>query len=172
MRMKGRRLPRVVSILVLLVGGLAACGGSDPVGPQEIEELTFHPSLGVNLAQMTRTDSGLYYSILAQGTGDDVVEEGESVTFEYEGWFHTGAQFANSDPPAAPYNYIVGNTGPIDARAIAGIDEGVRGMRVNETRLLVIPWILAYGPDGSADRVIPPYANVVFEITVTDIEVP
>ena len=171
MRMRPRRFPLVLFLETLVVGGLAGCGGSDPVAPQDPEDLIFHPSLGVDLAQMTRTDTGLYYTVLEEGTGDEVAEPGDSVTFDYEGWFHDGTLFADSTPPQSPHNpvnYLVGNITPPNG-VIVGIDQGVTGMRLDETRLLVIPWELGYGPDGSLTGDIPPYAVLVFEITILEI---
>jgi FKBP-type peptidyl-prolyl cis-trans isomerase FkpA len=169
--MRPRRFPVVLFLETVVVGGLAGCGGSDPVAPQDPEDLIFHPSLGVDLDQMTRTDAGLYYTVREEGTGEEVVELGDSVTFDYAGWFHDGTLFADSTPPQSnhnPYNYLVGTTtGPNGA--ILGIDQGVRGMRLDETRLLVIPWELGYGPEGSLNGDIPAYAVLVFEITILEI---
>jgi FKBP-type peptidyl-prolyl cis-trans isomerase len=52
---------------------------------------------------------------------------------------------------------------------IRGWDVGVQGMRVGGQRRLVIPPELAYGSSGSGG-VIPPYATLVFEITLISIQ--
>jgi peptidylprolyl isomerase len=172
--MKMRRSSSHLFATTLALALLGGCGSdSDPVGPQSLEQITFHPSLGIDLAQMTRTDSGLYYKVLEEGTGSAVADIGDSVTFGYKGWFHTGVQFTDSSvPPATPFNYIVGNLGPPASQVITGVDQGITGMRVGETRLLVIPWELAYGAEGSQDGRIPNYANLVFEVTIIDLVSP
>jgi FKBP-type peptidyl-prolyl cis-trans isomerase len=46
---------------------------------------------------------------------------------------------------------------------IRGWDEGVQGMKVGGTRVLIIPSELGYGAHG-AGGVIPPHATLMFEV--------
>ena len=55
---------------------------------------------------------------------------------------------------------------------IAGLELGVAGMLVGETRLLTIPPYLAYGEDGAAGGLIPPDAVLSFRVTLVGIEKP
>ena len=135
------------------LGGLA-CGDDGLVGPQDPTQVTFHHSLGVNLSQMTRTASGLYYQDLVVGTGD-LAGEGDSVTVHYTGWLSTGVQF-DSSAGGAPRTFSL-------ERVIEGWQEGVPGMRVGGIRKLVVPYQLGYGAGGSYPS-IPPYAILVFDI--------
>lgn len=51
---------------------------------------------------------------------------------------------------------------------VAGLEEGVKGMRIGERRLLTIPPWLAYGKDGRAPK-IPPDATLVFDVELVDL---
>jgi len=149
---------RVLAVAaVLLMAG--ACFGDDPTGPVDPEELNFAPSLGVNLAQMTRTDSGLYLLDEVVGTGEEALQNA-TVTVHYTGWLHDGFRFDSShDPGRTPFEF-----GPLgSANVIAGWNEGVQGMREGGHRLLVIPSHLAYGPGGRAPS-IPGYATLIFRV--------
>ncbi len=156
--MRSRMLRRLTCPVVLAVLTLAAGCGEDPLGP---EEVTFHPSLGVDLDQMTRTPSGLYYQVLEEGEGDDVAEVDDDVTFHYTGWLHTGVVIGTNVGGTAATRTLGSGDLP------SGFDEGVRGMRVNETRLLVIRYGLAYGPYFIEN--IPAYSNLVYEVTLVGI---
>ena len=141
-------------LLVLLLGG---CGDS-PTGPVDPAELSFAPGLGVDLAQMTRTGTGLYIQDEVVGSGAEAVA-GATVTVHYTGWFHHGAQLDSSRSPGRTA-FTFGPLG--SASVIAGWNQGVQGMREGGRRLLVIPYQLAYGTAGRSP--VPPYATLVFRI--------
>jgi FKBP-type peptidyl-prolyl cis-trans isomerase len=129
----------------------AGCLG-DAEGPVDPTDLTFATSLGVNLAEMTKTTSGLYYKDEVVGTGTQA-QAGFGVSVAYTGWLHNGQQFDSGVFPIQRLGF---------GEVIAGWDEGIPGMRVGGRRLLVIPSHLAYGPSGAGNGVIPPYATLVF----------
>lgn len=149
--MRPKSITRTITITIttaLMV--FAACGDADPTAP---EDLTFASSLGVNLSQMTKTPSGLYYKDETVGTGTQAAT-GFNVTVEYAGWLHTGSQF---DAGTIPFVLGIG-------QVIRGWDEGITGMRVGGQRLLVIPSELAYGKPGRGS--IPSNATLVFRVTL------
>jgi len=143
----------------LLMGALllSACG-DDPAGPVDPTELRFATGLGVNLDEMTLTASGLYYQDEVVGEGAEVTP-GSTVTVDYSGWLHNGQLF---DSTVGDSPYTVQNIG--NGNVIAGWNEGLIGMHVGGRRLLVIPSHLGYGKRGSGP--IPPYATLVFRVTV------
>ena len=51
---------------------------------------------------------------------------------------------------------------------IAGWDQGLVGMKVGGIRKLVIPSSLAYG--GVRNQSIPPFATLVFEVELLDVQ--
>lgn len=110
---------------------------------------------------MQTTASGLQFEDTVTGTGDEA-RAGQHVTVHYTGWLYNngvkGAKFDSSKDRNDPFEFGLG------ARmVIAGWDEGVQGMKVGGTRLLVIPPELGYGARG-AGGVIPPNATLMFEV--------
>lgn len=152
-----RRAP--VACFVLALAALAGCSG-DATGPRDPTELNFAPALNVDLALMTRTNSGLYYLDEVVGTGA-TVQVGHTVSVHYEGWLHRGRKFDSSRDRGQPFTVSPVGT----ANVIAGWNEGLVGMRTGGHRLLVIPSHLAYGayPPGN---VIPRHATLVFRVEV------
>ncbi len=113
---------------------------------------------------MTTTPSGLQYTDVVEGAGP-VAQAGQSVTVHYTGWLHDparpdgrGRKFDSSKDRGEPFEFDLGA-----GMVIRGWDEGVQGMKVGGTRVLVIPPELGYGARG-AGGVIPPNATLVFEV--------
>jgi FKBP-type peptidyl-prolyl cis-trans isomerase FkpA len=161
--------------LCLLLAVLTGCSldavRSRPLGAQsqtksavvgQPETLTYNPSLNVDLAMMARTESGLYWKDLTEGTGAEAMR-GSTAVVEYSGWLANGNLFDSSKNAGRPFSFLVGQ-----GRVIAGWDEGVAGMRVGGKRLLVIPPQLGYGASG-AGAMIPGNATLVFEVELLEV---
>lgn len=160
------RVFRSLFSLLAVVVLASSCLDGDPFIPK-IEEVYFDPTLNVNLAASTRTASGLYYRDLVVGTGAQVdTASGDSVGVRYTGWLRNAEQFDSNISAATPLRFKTGAGGIID-----GFDEGVRGMRVNGRRQIIVPPNLGYGAAGSG-RTIPPHSILVFEITLQAIYPP
>jgi len=159
--MRRFRFPLVAVMAVLLT----ACLEKSPFVPR-IEDVTFAPELGVNLAASTKTASGLYYRDITVGNGATVpATNGDSAFVRYQGWLRNNVSFDNNLSAPNPFKFITGSGG-----VISGFDEGVRGMRVNGVRQLIIPPALGYGPSGSGS--IPGSSILVFTITLTRVGFP
>jgi len=137
--------------VVLLVGLFAACSGKPGTAPAG----------GVSSLQSVE---------IKPGTGD-AVTAGKIAVVQYTGWLYEaaakdnkGKQFDSSRTLGKPFRFPVG-TGQV----IKGWDQGVVGMKVGESRRLIIPADLAYG-DSGAGGVIPPGATLVFDIDLIAIE--
>ena len=115
---------------------------------------------------MQTTSSGLQFEDTIDGTGD-LAETGQHVTVHYTGWLYSngvkGSKFDSSKDRGDPFKFYLGQ-----GQVIRGWDEGVVGMRVGGTRVLVIPADLGYGARG-AGGVIPPNATLMFEVELLDI---
>lgn len=141
----------LAACLVLATG---SCGGET--------ETAFAPELNVDLAAMSRSETGLYVRDLEEGSGA-VAEAGRTVVLHYTGWLPDGTEFDSSRTGGQPLTVPIG-TGAV----IAGWDEGVPGMRVGGRRQLVIPPELGYGSRGAGD-VIPPGATLVFDLELLEV---
>jgi FKBP-type peptidyl-prolyl cis-trans isomerase FkpA len=94
---------------------------------------------------------------------------GKSVTVNYTGWLY--------DPSKGDHKGLLVDTSigrstftfPLGTGAvIPGWDQGLVGMQVGGIRRLTVPPSLAYG--GTRNGPIPPYATLVFEIDLLDVQ--
>ena len=113
---------------------------------------------------MNTTPSGLQIDDTTVGSGA-TAQAGNRVTVHYTGWLYDptkdngrGKKFDSSKDRGDPFRFQLGA-----GQVIRGWDDGVQGMKVGGTRVLVIPPELGYGPRG-AGGVIPPNATLVFEV--------
>jgi FKBP-type peptidyl-prolyl cis-trans isomerase FkpA len=119
---------------------------------EDPKTVTYAPSLGVNLAQMTERVPGLFVQDLAVGTGLQATN-GRVVTMRYTGWLANGNRFDSG-------TFDINTLG--SGQVIRGWDLGVEGMRVGGRRRLVIAPALGYGSAGSGP--IPGGAVLVFDV--------
>jgi len=154
-----RRTRAIVSAgLGVALVALGACSSS-ATGPTTPEDVTFNPSLGIDLATFTELPSGVYIKTETEGEGDPV-EEGR-VTVSYEARLVSGTV---ADPGNAPLSFEIGAS---PRQVIQGFEIGVTGMRLGEERRIIIPSNLAYGSSGSGP--IPPNAVLIFRVTLLSI---
>jgi FKBP-type peptidyl-prolyl cis-trans isomerase len=135
----------------VLIAGLTGCH----------QQTAAPPPAGVNSMQTLE---------LKPGAGAPVTA-GKIAVVQYTGWLYEasaadgkGRQFDSSRTQGQPFRFPLG-TGQV----IKGWDQGVVGMKVGESRRLIIPADLAYG-DSGAGGVIPPGATLVFDIDLVAIE--
>jgi len=114
-------------------------------------------------ASAVTTASGLKYEDLQVGTST-AAKSGDSITVNYTGWLTNGTKFDSSIDRGQTSDFIIGV-----GNVIAGWDEGIPGMKVGGTRLLVIPPTLGYGSSGSGS-IIPPDSTLIFEVQLVAIK--
>ncbi|MEJ6002887.1 FKBP-type peptidyl-prolyl cis-trans isomerase [Paucibacter sp. AS307] len=111
--------------------------------------------------ELQSTASGLQFQDVTLGEGAEA-KSGQRVTVHYTGWLYKnglrGKKFDSSKDRGDPFRFHLDQ-----GQVIRGWDEGVQGMKVGGTRMLVIPAELGYGARG-AGGVIPPNATLLFEV--------
>ena len=127
-------------VLILLSSTLlAACfTGPDkcPTNPSDPTHETFDPSLGVNIAKMERTELGDYRKDLVVGTGSPLTTLA-TVEIHYSAYLSNGTLIDQvTDQPF---------TLDLNGRATVGLADGMLGMFVGGTRLIVVPSDLGLG---------------------------
>jgi hypothetical protein len=108
---EGRRRRQVAGLMALLYGAVAAGG----LGPR------------------VTTPSGLQYDILAEGSGP-AVQNGQVVTIHEMVTLASGVLVFSTYEKGTPITFTLGAN-----EVIAGLEEGVTGMKVGERRRLIIP---------------------------------
>lgn len=126
-------------------------------------------------------ESGLQIAFTQEGEGPEP-KVGDTVLVNYEGYLPDGHLFdTNKADVAKDYNMFnpkrqqMGGYEPMpvlyspDAPMIPGFKEGVQQMNVGDEAYLFIPAHLGYG-DRGAPPVIPPGADLIFKVSLSDIK--
>ncbi len=127
----------------------------------------------------TKSHTGLRYKIITKGTGKKPAV-GTNVFLHYSGFFENGELFDSSVAEVAkafgkfdqrredakqyiPIPFQIGRKDGI----IPGLIEGIEKLSFGDKAIIFIPSNLAYGAQG-AGGVIPPNANIIFEVELLD----
>jgi len=110
-----------------------------------------------------KTDSGLRYQIIQDGTGKQATK-GDMVSVHYKGQLLDGTVFDSSYKRKEPIDFTIGV-----GQVIAGWDEGIQLLKIGDKARMVIPSNLAYGSRG-AGGVIPPDAPLIFDVELVNIK--
>lgn len=159
-RVRNQRIATIVVLLLLLAGAaFLAYNYFSPDAPDAAQPAASLP----DISDLTTSASGLQYKDVSTGTGAEA-QAGNTVSVHYTGWLTDGTKFDSSLDRGQPFSFNLGSGG-----VIAGWDEGVAGMKVGGTRILVIPPELGYGASG-AGGVIPPNATLIFQVELLDVK--
>jgi FKBP-type peptidyl-prolyl cis-trans isomerase len=134
---------KAVSLLIAV--GLVGSGQRGPESPKPNEKTVTTPS-------------GLKYIDQQIGTGE-AAGPGMKVRVHYTGWLKDGKKFDSSVDRNEPFDFTLGA-----GQVIKGWDEGVAGMKVGGKRKLIIPPNLGYGARGAGGGLIPPNAELTFDV--------
>jgi FKBP-type peptidyl-prolyl cis-trans isomerase len=98
---------------------------------------------------------------LTAGSGEATVKESDTVTVNYTGALaKDGKIFESSLDSGSPATFGL-------SQVISGWTKGLPGMKVGETRRLLIPSSMAYGTQGNST--IPANSDLVFDVTLIKI---
>lgn len=142
------RSVRAVAAIALI--GLTACGDG-PTGPTVPPDVTFAPSLNIDLSTFTQLPGQLYIRTEQEGEGNEIL--GGPITVAYTLWLPDGTEIDS----ATEYSFNLSGFG-----VIPGFGIGIRGMTVGEIRTIVVPSTLGYGRDGAPG--IPANSVLVFRV--------
>ena len=155
------RMKRYAVLLLASLLATSACNddvtGLEP--PSDPATETFAPSLGVDIASMSRTPEGVYFEDQVVGTGPQVVSTTDSLRVTYAGYLKDGTLFDSGT------NIKFTLLDPIP-----GFRSGLIGMKQGGKRKIVIPSELGYGRftqfnlDGTIK--IPRQSTLIFDIEV------
>jgi len=115
------------------------------------------------------TETALSHQTLTYAPeGAQQPKSGDMVKVHYTGWLNdgnkqTGAKFDSSVDRGEAFEFNVGL-----GYVIQGWEISVLDMKVGEKRRVFIPYQLGYGEHG-AGNVIPPYADLIFDIELLEI---
>ncbi|MEM0999618.1 MAG: FKBP-type peptidyl-prolyl cis-trans isomerase [Bacteroidota bacterium] len=87
---------------------------------------------------------------------------GDKVYIRYEGYLQDGTIFSSNLKAKKAFRFVH-EAGEV----IPGFDRAVSTLRVGDSGYFYVPWEMAYGEKASGD--IPPYANLVFQILLEDL---
>lgn len=127
-----------------------------------------HPSLAQK-KDTIYSDSGLKYLMTRKGKGP-LLEKGQTIKIYYTGKLGNGT-IVDSNVGRKPLKVTVGAGDLID-----GWEEGLLLMKPREKGILWIPAWLAYGQEGvvhpkkASAYIIPPNADLIFEIEIISVE--
>lgn len=149
-------------ILFFWLGAMAiifsGCEKDDDAEKQaQADDQTILNYLDANNLDATKHESGMYYLITSQGSGDSPTVNSTVEVF-YKGYFTDGSIFDQT------------TTGPVAfslASLITGWQYGIPLIKEGGSITLFLPSALGYGPTGSGS--VPPNTVIIFEIDLVAI---
>ena len=159
-----------MAMAAMLLTGMASCTGNSSSSSDTAEQTTLdygqqikdNKTIGREFMEqnakndsVVQTQSGLQYMVLKEGSGAKPGPTDE-VTVHYTGRLLDGTVFDSSVDRGEPATF------PLD-KVIPGWTEGLQLMSEGSKYRLFIPSELAYGSQGSGDKILP-NATLIFDV--------
>ena len=153
-------------LFVCIAGSLAACKKNeafetyDPA-PQFIADTTAIRAFikSNNIQNVIKDQSGLFYQIIAPGSGSVAYSRNTQITADYEGKLLNGNTFDSSK--GTPVNFLLGNV-------ITGWQIGIQKIQKGGKIRLIVPSLYGYG-NVAQGASIPANSILDFNITLTEV---
>lgn len=120
------------------------------------------PSLGIHIADMKETESGLLIQDKKRGSGA-VADSGKYIDVHYTTWLTDGTVLDDTRKEGKHRRILLGY-----GQVVKAWEEGIPGMKTGGRRLIVAPPLLGYGKAGKPGSV-PRLATLVFDVEVVKV---
>jgi FKBP-type peptidyl-prolyl cis-trans isomerase len=155
------------------LGQLNGGSGQNPAGGSGTGSSSgsSNASAGINPASFSEYDkykneSHALFGEIQQGTGDTLAANKKAAVY-YKGWLTNGQLFdesrAGSDGKLQPFVFTLGAH-----QVVPGWEEGLAGMKVGSSRLVIVPPAVGYGTAGQGP--VPGNAVMVFEVQLVAVQ--
>ncbi|GGH16576.1 MULTISPECIES: FKBP-type peptidyl-prolyl cis-trans isomerase [Pedobacter] len=157
---------KYIILLICLTGCLAACKKNAPVDdydptPQfKADTTAISAFVKANNIPATKDASGIFYQIIAPGSGNVSYLTSTVITADYEGRLLNGTIFDSTK--GTPISFKLGNV-------ILGWQFGIQKIQKGGKIRLIIPSYFGYGTQSPSSS-IPPNSVLDFTITLTDVQ--
>ncbi len=133
----------------------------------EYEKVVLKQFIAEEKLNVNPLPSGIYYLNIRPGTGKRV-EQGDTVTVNYEGRFLNGKFFDSTIRRNQPFQFVYGT----EWQVIEGLEEAIGIMAEGEKSLFILPSQMAFGNDGSTGNIIPPFTSLIYEVEILKVSSP
>lgn len=107
---------------------------------------------------------GVYVTKEVSGNGE-LIEFGDVVTLNYRGYFLDGSLFDDTYASGSSLTFKVGEQGQV----IWGLSLAVRKLSEGARATVYIPYSFGFGATGSSTGIVPPFANLIYELDVVKV---